>query len=399
MTDSPVLDSAGNFWFAEAGAGLLTRISGVSEGSAQPAALPVITAATGDGSLTAQGLREIDSVDVEVVRKGAVVARAAGVPVGTGGGFQIGGGGKAWDSAPANPLVGGDTVRVVPHGRFPKAAIEFGVAALDASVASSGTVDGHAMRNGSPLSEHVVVEAGAARADAAISDTDGTFQAQLQDATAGGVVVWSTASPSAVFRTRTSFPGLPGAPTQVPPSQPGPAQAQPGPTPAGQPQLPPSNHGSPAHKPPATPTARCKAQWLARVDGRPRVVLLGRTRAALTSCLGQPTRATRGQLRFGGGLLVRFAGGVSQSIELTGGGIRGVAGVGVGSRVSSLRRELGGLRSAGRNVLRVLLQDSGANAADVRVQVRNGRATRITATSGPVVTLDAAARRLMRGMP
>jgi len=52
LTDSPLIDPQGNLWFLEAGANLITRVSGVAAGVPAPSRSPLLVANTATGRVT-----------------------------------------------------------------------------------------------------------------------------------------------------------------------------------------------------------------------------------------------------------------------------------------------------------------------------------------------------------
>src|SRR3954465_5484660 len=87
LTDSPLIDPSGNLWFLEAGANLITPVSGVGVGVPLPSRAPLLVANTATGRVTGSGLStEMSSLDFRVVRGTTIVAHADGVAV-SGGSF------------------------------------------------------------------------------------------------------------------------------------------------------------------------------------------------------------------------------------------------------------------------------------------------------------------------
>jgi hypothetical protein len=248
-----------------------------------------------------------------------------------------------------------------------------------------------------------VVEAGGVTTDAPIADSDGGFDAQPANAVdqvvASGVVTWSGTTPSAVFRTRTAF----GQPT---PAGTGTGSVDaPGPDP-GVPVVPepdratgPSNPGAPSRPAPLRPAparrqAACPRLWLTHTAGRPRLPLLGVTPAAISKCLGSPSRRARSRLEYGPGLLIEIRHGRAQSISLRDPSFRTDTGdFGVGSTLAALRRVLGTMTRDREGYRAVTLQGRGG-AADVHVTVARGRVTGITAVLRRVSALDPTGRML-----
>ena len=70
LTDSPVLDPAGNLFVVETGANVLTRISGVGAGEPLPSAPPRVELDLGADRVTVEGLQTTSAVDVSIERNG-----------------------------------------------------------------------------------------------------------------------------------------------------------------------------------------------------------------------------------------------------------------------------------------------------------------------------------------
>jgi streptogramin lyase len=222
LTDSPLVDPSGNLWFIEAGANLITRISGVAAGVPLPTRAPLLVANTATGRVTGSGLSpEISSLDVRVVRGTQLVAHADGVPV------------QGQSFAATVALRADDRVEIVPHGAHPPAAFSFRVASLAAGVGSGGVVTGSALTGGAPLADDVTIDADGTSATAHISTEDGSFS--WRGPATSGTVSWTAGNVSARFRTVTPV-AVTGAGATNPPSNPStqPGPGRPGPDPAPQ---------------------------------------------------------------------------------------------------------------------------------------------------------------------
>ena len=377
LTDSPMSDVEGNLWFIEVGADLLTRISGITAGTEPPAPPPTFVARTAQGTVSAQGLSEVKSVDVAVVRNGQVVKQAAAVGVNRGS-FAVDAGVQA-----------GDRVKITPRGETASGPISFTLATLQADRAGDGTVTGRATRGGTAVADGVVLsspgaDAGAGRT-AAIDPATGAFRAT--GLAAGGDVTWSEGTPVGVFRTVAPI----GAPADAAPpgsgSGPGGDGGRDGsPGPGGE-------NGAPR----SADVCRDRL-WLVRRGSRRRVPLLGASPAKVRACVGRPTaRSRRGHVerwRYGRGLEVRFAGGEVIGMTLRDARFHSLPdGLAVGVRSRTMGRALGV-----RSLLwhRALLRRHDGRYADVKVAVRSGRVTSITVSLRRYSGLDATARRIAR---
>lgn len=376
LTDAPLPDADGNLWFLEAGAAIITRISGVTAGLPNPGPAPSIVAETATGALSASGLREMSAIDVTVRRGGAVVTRADAVPV-AGGAFELGGSGRPWDVAGAPALRGDDQVTFTPRGVNAPAPFSFHVADLAGAMLTNGAVTGHARTGGSPLFDRVRLAAGASTAMIAIDVAAGTYQVgpgPLPVAASPRTVSYTTASPSATFRTVTPI-AAPGGASQDAPggaSQdevPGAARITPRPAPV-QPLVGTVRPGG---------AAACAAtSWLRRTGRgsamRRTLPLLGLTAARVERCLGAPDRRAA-SWTYNGRIALKFRRGRVAGFDLLGPGMRSAPdGAAVGGSLAALRRALGrvaGDPSAAGAYRAVLRQSSGY--ADVRISVRRGR--------------------------
>src|SRR3954469_17050029 len=242
LTDSPLVDPQGNLWFLEAGANLITRVSGVAAGVPAPSRSPLLVANTATGRVTGSGLStEISSLDVRVIRGATVVAHVDGVPVQ----------GRSFDTTV--PLRADDRVEFVPHGPHPPATFSFRVANLVAGASAGGRIAGSALTGSAPLADDVTIEAAGRTVQAKISADDGSFS--WAGAATGGTISWTAGTVSARFRTVTPFGLAPTPSTATPTSAAGAAAPQANPAPA-----------TPAAQIPATPgAAACTtARWLTR---------------------------------------------------------------------------------------------------------------------------------------
>jgi streptogramin lyase len=383
LTDSPLVDPDGNLWFLEAGANLITRVSGVAAGVPLPSRAPLLVANTATGRVTGSGLStEMSSLDVRVVRGTTVVAQADAVPV-QGQSFEV-----------TVPLRADDRIDFVPHGVHPLAAFSFRVAKL-AAVATGGRVIGAALTGTAPLSDDVTIDAGGGSATARISADDGSF-AWSGPAT-GGTVSWTAGTVSARFRTVTPF----GSVTQGRPSNPpagGGGAVQPGSS-----TPPPSQPAAPQ------PAACSTARWLNRsgtgAKAHRTVPLLGLSAADAQRCLGRPAARKRS----GASERWTYRGAVALELTLTGGrvtaftldgpGLRSAPDrAAVGASLASFRRALGTLARSGKRGYRGAVAVGADRFADVRLAVSaSGRVTRVSVTLKPRGALDATGRRLLGG--
>jgi streptogramin lyase len=379
LTDSPLVDPDGNLWFLEAGANLITRISGVAVGVPLPSRSALLVANTATGRVTGSSLSaEIGSLDVRVVRGTTVVANADAVPV-QGGSFDV-----------TVPLRADDRIDFVPRGAHPPAAFSFRVAKL-AAVATGGRVLGTALTGAAPLADDVTIDAGSGSATARISADDGSFA--WAGPANGGTVSWTAGNVSARFRTVTPFGAAPAARPSTPP---------PGATPP-----PPAASTPPSSGPRA---AACStARWLSRsgagAKARRTLPLLGLSAADAQRCLGTPAARKRS----GASERWSYRGGAARELTLTGGRVTGftLAGPGlrsapdraaVGAPIASFRRALGTLARVGRRGYRGAVAVGPDRVADIRITVSgSGRVTRVTVTLKPRGALDATGRRLLGG--
>ncbi len=411
LTEGPVADAQGNLWVVETGANLITRISGVSEGPLRPFGLPAGYAADTDRDrLAGTRLRDTTSVAVSVRRAGDEVARAD-VAVADGG-FAIAG--ADWTGASAaDPIRAGDTVQIRPRGPFERTPLSLRVADLTAAVQDDGSLAGTALADGEALADRVEIAVeGGPVLSAPVNGGNGAWRATAAaplPAASTGTVASSGATIAGSFRTVSHFG--PGAVAPVtPPSPPGPGLVTPSPPGPGlvtDPAPRPGTGGGRA-KPPATPaTARsvaCRSgHWLTAGTGRPRVQLLGMTRAQLYACLGAPAQGGADSARwsYDRGLRVSFRAGRVSALQLRGTRLRtSRRGATVGSTLAQLRRDLPGLRrdphSAGR---RALAAHGAGRYADVQVALDGRRRVRtITVTLRSRSQLDAFGRSLLQGV-
>jgi hypothetical protein len=384
LTDSPLVDPSGNLWFVEAGANLVTRISGVAAGVPLPSRAPLITANTATGRVTGSGMStEVRSIDVRVVRGGALVAHADAVPV-TGLSFDT-----------TLPLRAEDRLEFVPHGANPLSTFAFRVPTLSAGATAGGSVAGAATLGGAPLADGVTISAGGSTKTAAISADDGSFSAPVAGA-AAGTVSWTAGAAAARFRTVT--PIAPAAP----------AGSGAAPAPAAAPGAPATGTGNsgaaPAPGPKATPAPACATgHWLTRSGAgrgaRRTLPLLGMTAAEVERCLGGPSSRSASRWTYRGkvGLDVRFARGQLSGFTLLRAGLQSTPDrAAVGGSVATFRRALGTLLRSGRGY-RGAVAVGPNSAADVRLTVKRGRVTRIDVNLVSRRALGSAGRRLLGG--
>src|SRR3954468_3496294 len=391
LTDSPLVDPAGNLWFMEGGANLITRISGVAAGVPLPSRSALITANTATGRITGSGLStEVRSIDVRLLRGAQLVAHADALSL------------SGQSFAATLPLRGGDTVQFVPHGAHPLQPFSFRVANLAPGVTASGAVGGSARLGATPLADSVTISADGGTATAAISADDGSFiwPGHLA-AGAGGSVSWIAGTMSARFRTVTPFAGA-AAPAPAPPAPPAPATpAAPGgaATGNGGGAVTPAPGGGGAKPAPACATGH----WLTRSGGgrgaRRALPLLGMKAADVERCLGGPSSrsSTRWTYRGTVGLDVRFAGGKVSGFTLLRAGMESTPDrAAVGASLATFRRALGTLLRSGRGY-RGAVAVGKSRAADVRLTVKRGRGTRIDGKLVSRGALGSAGRRLLGG--
>jgi streptogramin lyase len=427
LTDSPLVDPAGDLWFLEAGANRVTRVSGVSAGNPLVAPRPEVAVDLSADTLSVSGLAEAEALDVRVVRGGAEVARVAGVAV-RGGAARVG----AWPVADA--LRPGDVVTVQPHGRELQAAFATELPAF-AARAVPGGVSGEALLGGRPLGGEVVAgdgravaiaADGASTADAGHTATigaDGSFRL------AGSVasVTWTAATPGAAWHVRVAVAAA--APTSTPsPARPAPAPASSRSTPGGASSARPapsgasspaaaSNSSSPRptaptaspqptsstsssrlpspsttsspRRAPASRARSCPRRWLAAA----RPAFVGETVAAAEQCLGRPVSRGGARRRYARGLVIEVRRGRVAAVVLTASGWTSARGeLAVGAEARTVRAALPGARD-GRAVVAI----GAGRAADIRVWMRRGRVTRIEIRDVARTALDRAGRALLAG--
>jgi streptogramin lyase len=380
LTDSPLVDPAGNLWFVEAGANLMTRVSNVAAGVPLPSRSPLLIANTSTGRLTGSGLPvDISSIDVHVVRGGKVVARADAVPV------------RGQSFAVTLPFAGDDKLELVPNGPHPPAPFSVRVANLTARVAANGAVVGSARNDGAPLAEEVAISAGGTSGSAHISIEDGGFSwsGGLNPATASGTVSWTGGNVSARFRTVTPFVGAGDAGT---------TPAAPAPPLAG---LVPVTSQTPAPSG-AKPAACATSRWLSRTGtgrrARRTLPLLGLGDADVERCLGTPAKRSSARWTYRGRvpLEVRFVRGRVTGFTLRGPGMASAPDrAAVGSSLRSFRRALGTLARDGGRGYRAVLRVGADHVADVRLATDAARdVSRVSVSLRPRSGLDRAGRRM-----
>jgi hypothetical protein len=371
QTDSPASDSEGNLWFIEAGASMITRISGVTAGASRPDAPPTFTVHTATGVLSASGIHETDAVDLQVLRDGRVAGGQDGVAL-TQGTLSADIGARA-----------GDTIRIVPRGASAPGAFSFTVVTLDATMSADGTVRGRATRNGTAVADRVsVVTPGGAGGDTAINPADGAFSA----ASVGraGEIAWSEGTPAGIFRTVTPY-GVPAADAQ--PGAQAPRTAAPG---APDPKAPGSD---------SAPNSCRDHLWLVRKGTSRRIPLLAASAKTVRDCLGRPTsmatRAGEQRWRYGTSLELRLRGGRVTRLVLKGASFASLPDrLAVGAPAAAIGQALGAQALAAR---RALLRLPDGRYADLRLSLRRSRVTRITVDLRAFGDLDAAGRRLAKG--
>jgi streptogramin lyase len=389
LTDSPLVDPAGNLWFMEGGANLITRISGVAAGVPLPLRSALITANTASGRITGSGLStEVRSIDVRLLRGAQVVAHADALSV------------SGQSFAATLPLRGGDTVEFVPHGAHPLHPFSFRVANLVAGVTANGSVGGSATLGSAPLADSVTIGVAGGTATAAVSADDGSFTwAGHLAAGVGGTVSWTAGTMSARFRTVTPFAGGAPAPAPAAAAPATPAAPGGGATGNGGGAVTPAPGGGGAKPAPACATGH----WLTRSGGgrgaRRAVPLLGMKKAEVERCLGGPSSrsSTRWTYRGKVGLDVRFAGGKVSGFTLLRAGLESTPDrAAVGASLGTFRRALGTLLRSGRGY-RGAVAVGKSSAADVRLTVKGGRVTRIDVKLVSRRALGSAGARLLGG--
>jgi streptogramin lyase len=392
FTDAPMLDDKGNLWFIESGAETVTRVSDVSAGAPRPARSPLLVADTSTGTLSAEGLREMDAVDLVVLRDGREVDRAADIRL-SGGGFET-----------ALAMRAGDRVQVTPKGHHAPRPFAFRVADLRATVGADGSVSGLARVGAEALADDVTITAGAMSATARIGSVDGAFSwgGGLDQATGGGTLSWTGGTVAARFRTVASF-GRNGGDSAPPAATPSAGGSGAGAAPAA-----PVTPG-PAQRTPGagTKAAICSpTRWLTRTGSgaatRRALPLLSLDGAGVRRCLGRPARRARSgrdeRWSYPGVLELRLTGGRVTAFTLLGARMRSAPDrAAVGGGLPAFRRALGTLARDARGDLRGLVALGSAGYGDVRVtQGRAGRVTRVTVALRSARALDATARRLLR---
>ena len=397
FTDAPMLDDKGNLWFIESGAELVTRVTDVSAGAPRPARSPLLVADTSTGTLKAEGLREMDAVDLVVLRDGAEVDRADDIGL-SGGGFET-----------ALAMRAGDRVQVTPKGQHAPRPFGFRVADLRATVGADGGVSGLARSGAEALADDVTISAGGKTATARIGSVDGAFSwnGGLDQATGGGTLSWTTGTVTARFRTVASF-GKTGGGSAPPVATPSAGGSGSGP--AGATAAAPAAPGSA----PRTPAAGRRAaicsptRWLTRTGSggatRRALPLLGLDAAAVRGCLGRSAKRARSgrseRWTYPGALELRLTGGRVTEFTLLGARMRSAPDrAALGAGVTAFRRALGTLARDARGDLRGLVGLGPAGYGDVRLtQGRSGRVTRVTVALRTGRTLDATAKRLLRSV-
>jgi len=385
LTDSPMIDSRGDLWFAETGSNLISRITAAGVPSLPPAPVATFTADTTNGSVTGTLMRAVTSVDVTVLRNGVQAAQATGVPV-TSGAFSA-----------SVPVRGGDSVKITQHGPFPRQPITFPVATLSVALPHDLAVVGTASNSGSTVANHYAVTIGSTTVDASVNHGTGQFSAVFPTPVApnaSGTITATSATPGGTFQTVTGFAPGPAAP----PAPPAPPVASPpavGPVapapldfslrliPQGGPTAP-----APAAPAPAAPTATpavpaCDRTWLT-ASGQ--VPLLGLSRAQLESCLGRPSRVlNRGATLKYGPNEIRLRNGVATTVILRNRMLTTAVGrIGVRSNVAELRSVLANVRI-----------DKKRHVATAAASLRSGSVAGIRATTtraGAITTIELSRR-------
>lgn len=377
LTDKPMPDQLGNLYFMEAGAGLLTRVRGVTAGNPLPAAPTSWSANLTDNRVRGLGVREMTSADVQVLRGGAVVASATGVPV-VAGRLTAGDSGAPWQGANGDPLHAGDTVRITPRGTNAPGAFTFPVADLQFALGGA-SVSGSATHGGTPLFGTIRVSAPRGGGSASIDAATGAFSVSLPAAVSAaddGSLTWTRGLPAAQVQTVVGFAGdLVVAPPD------------PGTTP---PAVGPSGGPGPA-------AASCtRGVWITRSGSTWKVPLLGRTAAGVKSCLGAPTKRAKRRgaevWTYGRSLVVVFRAGRVGTLGVGRGIVSSPAGLQVGARAKGLPVRTAAIRGGLRSVVK-----TGKAYADIRITVKRSRISSLTVSLVTRAKLDARGRRLAAG--
>ena len=370
LTDSPVLDPAGNLFVVETGANVLTRISGVGAGEPLPSAPPRVELDLGADRVTVEGLQTTSAVDVSIERDGRITARPPGL-VPAGGRLTVTG--SRWEGA-ADALRPGDVVRLATAGD--EAALRVRAAGLEARRTPAG-LEGRAVQGPSAIVAGVEL-IGAPGVRAAVDARTGGFAvpaARFAGLEPRGVAVelaWPGAAVRTVAPVAADEPddiGTPPGPGAQPPAQPAPAAT---PQPAAEPA------------PVSRPRARwCPARlWLTASGRRFDIPLLGRSVREVRACLGTPVaRSVRGgreRLRFGAGLELTAVRGRVTALTITRapwssapGGLR------VGAPAASIGRALPAATRRGRD-RHAVVRLAGGGRALVVVRLDRARVARIT---------------------
>jgi streptogramin lyase len=394
LTDGVMADNAGNLWFTESSAALISRVSGVTAGNPLPGPLPTITATTGTGALTATGLDGMTAIDVAVKRGASVVTSATGVGLGAGGGIDLGPGGQSWDAAGSPALQAGDVVTFTPHGTNAPGSFSFTIPALDGAIGSDGSIAGRALMGNSAVAGPVHLKTTGGGGDANVDVTDGSFSMALDPAQQAGTpatVMWAAATKAAVFRTVSPLAGPAGA------TAPGGSGAGAGGAGGSDPGV----DVLPTHV--TDPRKGCPRSWLTRTGKGRSVFLLGAESKTVRTCLGKATSTRRSRgvetWTYGRALTVTLRNGRVESFTLLDRTWRSAPDkAGVGSTAAALRNALGTVTRSGR-ALRTVLAIDRRTVADVRVTLSGARralATRIEVRSTAVARLDARGRAILR---
>lgn len=212
LTDQPLLTPGGDLWFTEAGASLLTRISGVTAGSPGPALPPLLTADLTRGRVSGSRVREASSVDVVVRRDGTVVASRSGLSV-DGGVFD----------ADVAGLAANDRITVTFRGGPARMPVTFAAVDLSALVTPSGAVTGRATADGAAVPGSVALRWPGGSAGADVAPGTGDFSVRPGNglpADTLGEASWTGATVAAQLRTTAAFVPPPGSTviTSAPPA-------------------------------------------------------------------------------------------------------------------------------------------------------------------------------------
>ena len=231
LTDSPLVDPAGDLWFLEAGANRITRVSGVSAGNPAVAPRPTVAVDAARGrALDRRARRGLDGGRAHPAR------RRRGGPRGRRRRDRGRGADRGVGRGRRAPRAG-DVVAVQPRGADLQPAFAAELPALEARQTAGG-VDGTARLGARPAAGAVVADGGR---EAPVDAADGSFRL----AGTAADVRWIAATPGARWEIRAAV-----APAAAAPEQPDtPATPEPAPPAPGTPQPTPTPTPTPADRP------------------------------------------------------------------------------------------------------------------------------------------------------